>query len=383
MLELTAGLLLPVRRCSPFTEELVVQYVPAPAELLVQATDRVAATQPIARLAAGRGPGRRLRVVDVAGELDLPERDLPSVMLKRRGDVVQAGEVLAVHRGRLPFLNRPCRATVSGEVVAMTHGWVVIEAPGETLDIPALVPGQVVEVNSAPSGAGTGWSVVIRYTGALIEGACGVGGPAVGRLYCCDVTTDGEAPSECIPDAARAAILVVAGCATPELVERAAAAGVAGIVAGSLSLDLVEASPLPVVATEGYGRQQMAADRFVLLRQLAGREAVLIVPQADIWRDRLPAVLVPAEAPEAEDAGVPSDQQFGRPLRPGDRVRAVRAPFVGLPGRVIDVRPPAGWAHLAGGVPACQVRFDSAAEGESGSESQVQWVPWLNLERIG
>ena len=131
-------------RCNPLVEGVVERSLPAGAQVLVQAGEWVTATQPIARLADG---GRRdLHVVDVAGALDLPSRDLSSVMLKRRGDPVQMGEMLAAHSGKLPFLYRPCRAPVAGQIAAIAHGWVVIETAREALDIPALVAGQVREV---------------------------------------------------------------------------------------------------------------------------------------------------------------------------------------------------------------------------------------------
>lgn len=376
MPDLAAEWLLPVRRCVSHIEDVVVRHIPPSAEVLVQVDERVSATQPIARLAAGRGTDRQLHVVDVAGALELPGRDLSPVMLKRRGDAVQAGEMLAVRSGRLPFLYRPCRAPVGGRIVAMTHGWVVIETANAALDILAMVAGQVVEVTA-------GRSIAIQYVGALLEGAYGAGGLAVGTLYCSDGTANVALSPEHITEAVHATILVTPGCATREIVECAVTVGVAGIVAGSLSVDLAGAAPLTVIATEGYGRLRMAVDRFNLLNSLVGREATLVAPADDTWRGRPATVFVADAAHSADEDGIPAQQSFDRPVRTGDRVCAVRAPFAGRPGRAINTRPVAGQTPIAGGLQGLQVRFESNAPADPEPDTDVQWVPWLNLERIG
>jgi hypothetical protein len=361
MTDTVAEWLLPVRRCTPYVEEVVVRAIPPSAEVLVQVGERVSADQPIARLAAGPGPQRQLLVVDVASALELPSRDLAEVLLRRRGDGVAAGEVLALRRARLPFLSQACRAPAAGRVVVVTHGWVVIETGDVPLDILALAPGEVTDVAVG--------SVAIRVSGAVVEAAAGSRGVAVGRLEC----PAAAEPSDPIPASARATILVIPGCVTRDLVQRASEVGVAGLVAGSLSVDLVAGAPLPVVATEGYGRLTMATDRLDLLRSLAGREAALVAAADDGWGGGLCAVFIPTDQRRAA-----APQRFDdRPTQPGDRVCAVRAPFAGRVGRVSPPGSAVGQAHLAGMWPQVPVQFDAAADG------QVEWVPWLNLERIG
>ena len=92
MSDVVAEWLLPVRRCAPFLDEVVVREIPPSAEVLVKVGEQVSADRPIARLAASPGPQRQLHVVDVAGALELPSRDLAEVLLRRRGDGVAAGE---------------------------------------------------------------------------------------------------------------------------------------------------------------------------------------------------------------------------------------------------------------------------------------------------
>ena len=366
MTDAVAEWLLPVRRCTPYLDEVVVRAIPPSAEVLVQVGERVSADQPIARLAASPGPQRQLLVVDVASALELPSRDLAEVLLRGRGDEVAAGEALAERRARLPFLSRSCRAPASGRIVAVTHGWVVLETGDEPLDILALAPGEVTEVAVG--------SVAIAVSGAVVEAAAGSPGVAVGRLECPAVTE----PSDPIPASARAAILVIPGCVTPDLAQIASEVGVAGLVAGSLSVELAAGAPLPVVATEGYGTQTMATDRLDLLRSLTGGEAALVASAGDGWRSRPCAVYIPTGERQAA-----TSDRFDRPTQAGDRVCAVRAPFAGRVGRVTPQRSAVGRERLAGTWPAVPVQFDEAASTDAETDGQVEGVPWLNLERIG
>jgi hypothetical protein len=166
--ELT-GTLLPHSRISPLTRIRVERRLPRSGEILVRTGEPVAALQTIARCAT-RG---EIRVVNVARILGLDDPDLSPVMVKKRGDLVQAGETIAARRGTLPFLHKPCRSPVTGRLAVMSGGCVVIEgappAGAEWLEVLAFVNGRVASIVDTRS-------VIIEATGAVAAGACSVGG---------------------------------------------------------------------------------------------------------------------------------------------------------------------------------------------------------------
>jgi len=309
----------------------------------------------------------------VAGALGLPWRNLSAVMVKRRGDRVQAGDMIAAHGGRLPLLYRPCRAPVDGEIVAIAQGWVVIETDSQPLDIPALVAGQVAALRPERG-------VTIETVGAWLDGACGLGGEASGTLRVAVGSPADDLAPEQITDEAGHALLVTGGAAGREMLERAAAVGAAGVIAGSIPVTLSGDPPLPVVATEGYGQRRISRERFDLLRWLDGCTAAISAPAGDVRQRRRLAIVVPL--PQA--APTPAERvDLARTARAGDRVRAVRAPWAGWMGEIVALRDETGWTPSGFNLSGAAVRWAGDPADGSGQERPVQWVPWLNLEREG
>ena len=66
---------------------------------------------------------------------------------------------------------------------------------------------------------------MIAWAGALIEGVCALGGTAVGVLHTRALSSSDSLSLERITEAARGAIVVIGGTATPEIVGQAAAVG--------------------------------------------------------------------------------------------------------------------------------------------------------------
>jgi hypothetical protein len=214
MLSEPTGALLPHSRISPLTRIRVERKLPASGEILVRIGEPVAALQTIARCAA-RG---EIRVVNAAHILGLDDPDLSRVMVKKRGDLVQAGETIAARRGRLPFLHKPCRSPITGRLAVISGGCVVIEgappAGAEWLEVLAFVNGRVVSIADMRS-------VTVEATGAVVAGACGVGGEGHGVLQ---VAVKGPAEPLALADLESGrsdAVLVGGGSLTPEVIDRA------------------------------------------------------------------------------------------------------------------------------------------------------------------
>ena len=337
---------------------------------MVRDGEPVAALQTIARRAA-RG---EIRVVNVAHILGLNDLDLARVMVKKRGDRVEAGETIAARRGMLPFLHKPCRSPVTGRLVAISGGCVVIEgassAEAEWQDLLAFANGKVVSIIDQRS-------VTVETTGAVVAGACGVGGEGHGILQVAvRGPTEPLTPTD-VGSARSDAVLIGGSGLSPEAIDRAKEMKVGGIIVGSIGASLLDLAPppFPIVATEGYGERPMSPVVFDTLKRFEGREVSLGVP-AGQGTGPGPLIIIPL-APLAA-GGIPVDSVSAGPARMGDRVRAVRQPLSGRVGEIVSLpdeprRLPSGLS-LTG----AQVAFAM----NSLQESERRFVPWLNLERI-
>ena len=304
-----------------------------------------------------------------------------------------AGEVLAARRGFLPFWHKPCRSPISGRVAAIGYGWVVIEAESQepdslsresvddhdvkqskTDDLLAFVAGRVTAIKDRHS-------VTIETDGAHIVGACGVGGEGIGVLQ---VPVEGPTEILSADDIGLGfnnAILVGGAGVSLDALERAREMKVKGIIVGGISTsvdELLPYLPFPVVATEGYGDLPMSPAIFDTLKQLEGHEASISGQMGETWDDTRPMIIVPLVEQVEDKDGIPAERRPAVPVRVGDRVRAVRHPFLGQVGDIVSLSEKP--QPLASGLslPGAQVTFvDSERMGGT-----TQFAPLLNLERI-
>jgi hypothetical protein len=394
------GPILPHTRISTTGLIRIERVLPAPGEILVEKGEQVEALQKIARIPM-RGD---IQVLNVARILGLDNRDLSQVMIKKHGDRVEAGEILAARQRVLPFLHKPCRSPNAGRLVAIAHGWVVIKTEtdretgaadrGETVDLLAFVPGQVVDITDQRS-------VTIEAVGTHIIGACGLGGEANGVLQMAVENPTDTLTADHIGMGANNAILVGGSGVSPEALELAREMKVKGMVVGGISSSLHElapASPFPIVATEGYGSLPMSPFAFNNLKRFEGHEASISGQMGDIWNTSRPEIFIPLPKHQQVDERELLSEEI--PIEPpliGHRVRVLRCPLLGQVGEIASM--PAAPQPLPSGLtlPGAQVVFSSFASSEKfpsqhntisaqgvdrPRQTNIQFVPWLNLERI-
>jgi hypothetical protein len=157
-----------------------------------------------------------------------------------------------------------------------------------------------------------------------------------------------------------------------EVFKQAVEARVRGIIAGGMDAALrqiAEDMPYPVMLTEGFGALPMSQVVFDLLQANMGREA-LISADTRMRRDaRRPEVLIPLR----EGQGSSEAASGILPLQVDARVRALRAPYLGAVGTVVEL-------------PARPQKIESGARlpvalVELGDGEQVH-IPLANLELI-
>ena len=309
--------------------------LPLEGEVLVEEGQRVRAEEPVARTNL---PGD-VEMINVANALSVQPGDIRRYMLKREGDRVEEGEVIAQTKGLFGLFRSQCRSTVSGTIESISEvtGQVLIRKPPTPIEVNAYVDGAVVEVIPRRG-------AVIETKGALIQGIFGVGGESIGELKVVVSSPDERLTPDLIDGSCSGKVVVGGSLVTYEALIKAREIGVRGIVVGGvddfdlrrfLGYDIgvaitgSEEIGLTLVITEGFGEIRMADRTFELLKSLDGRKASVngaTQIRAGVLR---PEVIVPLEEVEVEE-----ERESEPRLEVGVRVRAIREPYFGRIGVV-------------------------------------------------
>ncbi len=352
-----------------------VRRLPMKGQVLVSVGDVVAAEQVVAR---AEMPGN-LQTLRAAQLLHIEPQELTAALLRQPGEAVAAGEVIAETKGLFGLFRQELRAPASGtlEEVSAVSGHVRIREMPRVVEVPAHVAGRVAEVIE-------GEGAVIAVRGALVQGIFGVGGERRGTLRVVADGPDGVLNANRIGDCAGCVLVAGAG-ASSHAVAAAAEAGATGIVVGAVRDEVLrgylgydigvaitgqEEVPMAIILTEGFGELAMARRTWELLSSLEGKlasingatqiRAGVIRPEVIVTRD--------VAGDEAWQEQVPAQQ-----LAPGTRVRVIREPHFGKPGRVSALPAELTQIETESKVRVAMVELDGAGEVR---------VPRANLEII-
>ena len=341
---------------NPLTTVRIPRLLSRPGELLVRVGDSVEPTQIVAQNAEPAD----FRIVEVARELEIPVRNANACLKVERGQAIAEGDILAARRG---LSRRVCRAPISGTVVGVGRGRLLLEAEPQIVRLAALLPGYVTEVRA-------GEGVVIETVGGLIDALWGNGKEGYGTLRM--VVRDPQHPIRAthINASSQGVVLVGGSTLDEESVTQAAGVQVRGMIVGSVPASLIartREAPFPIVATEGIGTMPMTQVAFALLRSLDGREVALSGDLGTRWHEKRPFIVVPmpTQAGHAIDVNA-------RPAV-GDRVRVLRGERRGQSGTIAGLLE--GLVQLDTGA-----RMPGAAVALADDET-IQ-VPYVNLERL-
>lgn len=314
--------------------------LPIPGVVLVQEGESVSSDKVVARAEL---PGK-VHVVNVVNLLGILPEDLKEFMVKREGDRVEQGQVLAENKPLIKWFKSTVVSPITGsvETISNSTGQVLLREPPRRLDLFSYVDGRVVEVIP-------GQGVRIETTCAFVQGIFGVGGETWGTIVM--VATSPQQPLEAGQLTSDHAGKIVIGGAFvgAEALQRAKAVGVKGLVVGGmhdkdlrslLGYDLgvaitgTENIGFTLVLTEGFGQIPMASKTFELLEALNGRKASISGAtqiRAGVIR---PEIIVPRDSDESVNtADLSSQVRAG--ARIGDPVRVIREPFFGRIGEVV------------------------------------------------
>ncbi len=346
----------PYSIANPLTTIRIPRLLGRSGELLVRAGDSVEPSQVIAQ--AVEPPD--FRIVEVARDLDLAAKSVASRLKVKRGDSVAEGDILAARGG---LSGRVSRAPLSGTIVGVGRGRLLLEAEPRLVRLNALIPGYVIEARMDEG-------VVIEAVGAHIQALWGNGQEAYGILRMAVREPRHPIRGGHINASAQGAILVGGSTLDEDSIRLAEEMQVRGIIVGSVPPPVMTALKdvnFPVVATEGVGSTPMSQAIFDLLRSLDGREAAVSGVVGGRWTPQRPYIVIPMPTQAARP--VNPDQ----PLAVGQRVRVLRGEHRGESGVVSRI--PNGLVQLETGarLPGALVAL--------GDVDQLP-VPFVNLERL-
>jgi hypothetical protein len=368
----------PGLRVSPDAVLRQQRRLPLRGEVLVKVGDPVSPDQTVAQ---AEMPGN-LHTLRAAQTLHVEPQELPGLLVRQPGDMVEAGEVIARTSGLWGLLKSELRSPVTGviEEVVTTSGHLRLREPPRRVEVLAHLAGRVVEVLE-------GEGAVVEARGAVVQGIFGVGGEQRGPLRVAAQGPDQPLSVHSLADC-QGCVLVAGSGADANAIRRAAEAGATGLVVGAVSDAALRAYvgydigvaitgqedlPMTLIITEGFGELPMAHRTWELLASLEGRLASIngaTQIRAGVIR---PEIIVPHQEAPGRAGGptpaAPADQS----LAIGARVRIIREPHFGALGQVTGLPPELTQIETESHVRIAVVRLDSGEEAR---------VPRANLELI-
>lgn len=354
-----------------FTHSTIVQsqrrirrarLLPYPGIVVASPGQAVEAVQVVAR---ARQPGG-MHIVPASELLDAAPEKIADYLVPEPGAEVQQGDLLLEKKRRIG--QRRVEAPVDGIVFGAHNGRVILQQ-AEWIEMRAALPGRVVNTIGNRG-------VVIETAGALVQGIWSSGPAGYGALQVlCDTpslplqTTLGEAD-------VKEKIVVAGQVREAAILEKLVIEGAFGLIAGSMPAALypqAQEMSIPIIITGGMGTQGLAEPIFHLLRRYNGEQATLFtyteVQEGD-GPERRPEIIIareemtgPLEEPRPELA----------PIRTGQTVRILRAPYQGRTGIVRKL-----YTRIQ--TTAINIRAHGADVELEGNE--VIFVPYANLDTI-
>ena len=343
-----------VTAIKPLTKIRQERLLPQAGEVVVRRGQRVTPVQVVARASQQRG----YTIIDAANMLGVAPEDLPDYLLVEEGATVQRQKPLLRKPGL--FRKRRLASPVNGTLYQVRNGRLILQQTPDLVEVRAMMHGVVADFLGSRG-------VSVETKGTLIQGSWGSGREGFGAIRAVSDTSSDPLRSAHIDVDARGAILVVGHIDRGDVLEEAEENSVRGVVAGSAPATLVRAMQhvrFPIILTEGFGRQAMAASIFELLEQSEARDASLFALRA-----ARPEIVIPLPAPQEEEELSARPE----PVTVGRRVRVLRAPYAGQIGEVVAINTRS--QNMAIGLRAAGA--DVALSGE-----EVVFIPFANLDMI-
>ncbi len=313
--------------------------LPIPGEVLHKVGDTVNYDTKVARTEISGEP----EIVKVAMTLGVEAEDMGRYMLKKTGDAVKEGENIAFYTALFGLIKKNAPSPKDGvvESVSEVTGQVIVRGAPIPVEVDAYLPGKIVEVVPREG-------AVVQTHGAFIQGIFGIGGETHGEVKVVVSSNDEEITADKIGPDCKDKVIIGGNLATLDAMRKAVEVGASAIVVGGVRhQDLTtftgqeigvaitgqEEVGLTLIITEGFGKMNMSATTFKLLKSFDGYLACVngaTQIRAGVLR---PEIIIPHEE-RLEEKG----DTFAKGMVPGTRVRIIRQPYFGAIG-VVDHLP--------------------------------------------
>jgi len=361
------------------TDDLIIRkrrILPLKGDVLVKVGDKVTPDVVVARTLL---PGN-VSPLNVANKLGIPPEDLESVMLKKVGDPITNGEVIALSK-TLWIFKSTALATLDGTVESISKitGQVLQRGEPIPVEVKAYLTGEVTEVFPEE-----GCEVTCR--GSFIQGIFGIGGEVFGDVMVGTPDNTAVLDEDLITDEMKDKVVVGGSLVTAAALKKAIKIGAKGIVIGGfddkdlrdfLGYDIgvaitgSENIGLTLVVTEGFGQINMAGKTFELLKAHTGEMACIngaTQIRAGVIR---PEVVIPRADSESLSSADDTEEIPG--LEIGSPVRVIRHPYFGSLGKVTDLPAPLQVLESESKARVLEVEFD---------DGKRAIIPRANVEMI-
>ncbi len=344
----------PVTHILPLTRIRRTRLLPVRGRTIARTGQKINATDVIAEC----GEQSKHVLVDVRNSLRLNRKEpLENVMERRVNEKVMEGDIIAQKGG---IFKRVVRAPVSGEIIHISSGRVMIEVPSDAFQLKAGYTGEVAEI--IPE-----MGVVIESTGVLVQGAWGNGLLEQGMLLALAQSPDDILTRERLDVSMRSAVVLAGHCEQPDALKAGDDMPLRGLVLGSATADVIAAAEkvhYPVMVLEGVGRIPIDSVAFKVLTTNTERAVCL---NAAAWKPlsgERPELFIPLPA----SAEIPLETDY---FKAGQTVRIVLQPYGGQIGQIAKIMP--GFTRFPSGLraQAANIRLENGVH---------VTVPLSNLE---
>jgi len=281
--------------------------------------------------------------VNVANFLNVDPSELDDFMIKKEGDFINQGDILAETKGIFGLFKSSVASPVEGvlDSYSKVTGQAIIREAPIPVNISAYIDGKVSEVIPEEG-------VVLQTTAAFVQGIFGIGGERRGALKI--LTKDSGSPltDDLIDESCKGKVLVGGSFLTLNAFKKAEKMGAEGIIVGGFNYkdikDIVgfdigvaitgeEPVKTTLIITEGFGEIKMADQTFELLKSHEGDIASIngaTQIRAGVIR---PEVIISLK--DTVDDKIKPSVIKGMDI--GTVVRVIRAPYFGLLGEVTEL----------------------------------------------
>ncbi|MCK9224517.1 MAG: hypothetical protein M0R46_03870 [Candidatus Muirbacterium halophilum] len=327
----------PGLKVTPNTVVIKERRLPLKGNILVKKGDKVKSEDIVAKTEL---PGNvvPLNVVNI---LSIAPEELHELMLKKEGESVEKGEMIAQSRGLFGWFKTPVLAPASGVIESVSNitGQVIIRLKPIPVELNAYIDGIVEEVLS-------GEGVIITSNAMFIQGIFGIGGETEGKLVIAVKDIKDKLEASNIDETMKGKIIVGGSKVTTDALNKAIKVGVKGIISGGVDADDLknflgydigvaitghEEKGITLVTTEGFGEIAMAQKTFDLLKKNQGKKASIngtTQIRAGVMRPEIIVTNSNIDSIPKEEKTVCSEEEFIG-MCVGDNVRLIRDPHFG------------------------------------------------------